>query len=257
LYRLFNIGTDSAVEIFGQSFIWFLSDCKHFPCQNFPNLESLLQDSFALLWGLTIYVIWKYQMKFKFLSAALAGLFLSFSSVVDAAPVRYDFSGDGMDGSKLSGFVVVNAEGVSAGDDLFAKISSWAFNVSLPDFGPDFGPVFGPVSLASPNEFLSPLFEGGGFRLDANGAVKEAFLCVSSDVRCVLGSSVLLAFDAGDDGLGTAQYFIPFDDNAAEFDGFLGTGLWSGPIPVPEPASLGIFTLGLLGLALRRFKKQS
>jgi hypothetical protein len=44
-------------------------------------------------------------MKFKFLSAALAGLFLSFSGVVNAGLIQYNFSGGGTGGSSASGYV--------------------------------------------------------------------------------------------------------------------------------------------------------
>jgi hypothetical protein len=248
LYRLFNIGTDSAVVIFGQFFIWFLSDCKHFPCQNFPNLESLLQDSFALLWGLTIYVIWKYQMKFKFLSAALAGLFLSFSSVVDAAPVRYDFTAFGTN-STVSGYVVVDVPtDWLDGENLFSRISDWSFEWLV---GND------RYSRTNLNGLLVNSGKGG-FQLNQDGSV----LISSIEVR-----GGIVPFETIDNILSVYPSYVILNTQGDRYTAYyldgtavragVGAGGWSGPIPVPEPSSLAIFALGIMGLALRRFKKQS
>jgi hypothetical protein len=240
------------VEIFGQSFIWFLSDCKHFPCQNFPNLESLLQDSFALLWGLTIYVIWKYQMKFKFLSAVLAGLFFSFSSLVDAAPVRYDYIGGTTEGGGITvtGYVVLGNGVTGSGVNAFGSITDWSFDWNVA--GSSFSRGFGDGALAGSTKVFS---------LDANAQVASAIFCVTVvNGGCNLPNTIVgvptsfLLFQESSD---TVWYNARVSNSgfSAVITNF--TGAWTGPVAVPEPSTLSIFALGIMGLALRRFKKQS
>jgi hypothetical protein len=253
LYRLFNIGADSALIKSGQPFIWLVSDCKHYPCHDFPNLESLLQDYFALFRGLTIYVIWKYKIKFKFLSAALAGLFLSFSAVVDAAPVRYNLDGSGVRDTKVSGYVVVDAFGSLAGDDLFDVIRDWSFEWEVE------GDVF--VRSAGGASRLTSVAPSRGFRLTAGGLVAESsgFRVEADGATCAVGAATSNCLVLGFRDFGTME-FLAFADpfSSQQFaDSYIGAFTWSAPVPVPEPSSLALVALGIMGLALRRFKKQS
>jgi hypothetical protein len=254
LYRLFNIGTDSAVEIFGQSFIWFLSDCKYYPCHDFPNLESLLQDYFALFRGLTIYVIWKYQMKFKFLSAALAGLFLTFSSVVDAAPVRYDFIGGTRPGGSVitvTGYVVLGNGVTGSGVNAFDSITDWSFDWNVA--GSSFSRGFGDGALAGGSARV--------FSLDENAQVASANFCVTVESGgCGLPSTIVgvpTSFLIIQESSATVFYNARVSGSGSFADISSVGGTWTGPVAVPEPSTLSIFALGIMGLALRRFKKQS
>jgi hypothetical protein len=238
--------------IFGRPdrpFYLFLSNCKRCPLGAFPNLESLPQDYFSRLRGLTIYAIRKYQMKFKFLSAALAGLFLSFSGVVDAAPVRYDYDGSGS-GSTVSGYVVVDAHGSASGDDMLGYISEWAFTWDVGG---------GEVSRTSQSGSLVLGPAELGFRLSDVGAVTAAGFCVGN---CNSGDFSNVPYYAA--LIMSAQPFgeyFSFTRDGVDGDTFHGegNGVWSDPvpIPVPEPSSLALVALGIMGLALRRFKKQS
>jgi hypothetical protein len=184
-------------------------------------------------------------MKFKFLSAALAGLFLSFSSVVDAAPVRYDFNGNSSTVT-ASGFVVVD-DGNPFGVDLFGSIIDWSFQWVVDLSGKQY----------SWSNATGRLWQKGppGFVLNADRSVREVLLCASGIERdCQDGPGT-----DSKAGFGVSEnYFIAYGDNG----GFLGqandlVSPWSGPFEVPEPSSLAIFALGIMGLALRRFKKQS
>jgi hypothetical protein len=54
-----------------------------------------------------------------------------------------------------------------------------------------------------------------------------------------------------------ATGYVTVEIGTVAESGIFGDAVWPGPVPVPEPSSLAIFALGIMGLALRRFKKES
>jgi hypothetical protein len=56
-----------------------------------------------------------------------------------------------------------------------------------------------------------------------------------------------------------ATGYVTVEIGTVAESGIFGDAVWPGPgpVPVPEPSSLAIFALGIIGLALRRFKKES
>jgi hypothetical protein len=189
-------------------------------------------------------------MKFKFLSAALAGLFLSFSSVVDAAPVRYDYIGGSVSsGIAVTGYVVLGNGVTASGVNAIGSITDWSFDWTVA--GSSFSRGFGDGALAG---------VATKFILGVGAQVASATFCVIFETgECSLptieggGPASYLLF--GDLGANEVYFRLNSTVPTGIFSGF--SGKWSGPVAVPEPSSLAIFALGIMGLALRRFKKQS
>jgi hypothetical protein len=189
-------------------------------------------------------------MKFKFLSAALAGLFLSFSSVVDAAPVRYDYIGGSVSsGIAVTGYVVLGNGVTASGVNAIGSITDWSFDWTVA--GSSFSGGFGDGALAG---------DATKFFLNVDEQVLEATFCVvvvngECSLLTIAGGGPVSYLLFGDFGLNTVFYRANSTVPTQSFLGFSGS--WSGPVAVPEPSSLAIFALGIMGLALRRFKKQS
>ncbi|ASP49500.1 PEP-CTERM sorting domain-containing protein [Cognaticolwellia beringensis] len=112
-------------------------------------------------------------------------------------------------------------------------------------------PLGGPVNL---NEFFTIAFvrSAGVITTHFNGVALTPFN--DSSNQAVPSANILNFFEDDTDTGGRESFvgavdFIRIHDDASTF----GTA----PINVPEPSTLAIFALGMIGLASRRFKKQS
>jgi hypothetical protein len=135
---------------------------------------------------------------------------------------------------------------------LFDSIIDWSFQWVVDQSGEQYS-----LSKATGRLWQNT----AGFVLNEDRSVRDVGLCVSGMINaCEDGAGT-----SGKAGFGVAEdYFIAYGDCVlSSFDQkFLGGAAnlvtpWSGPFEVPEPSSLAIFALGIMGLALRRFKKQS
>jgi hypothetical protein len=198
-------------------------------------------------------------MKFKFLKAACAGLILSVSAFSNAGLIT--FNGTASDGDYTSlpgsyteaGFTLTNNSGSNyfVDNDFSTNLNSWDDDVlefnSLTssqatltadgNINFDFSSAF----LGSFNSAASLTFEGffaGG------GSITQTF-------SLGLNTRALFNF-TGFNNLSSLVISAPTDGMFALMD-----DLTVSASSVPEPSTLAIFALGIIGLASRRFKKQS
>jgi hypothetical protein len=198
-------------------------------------------------------------MKFKFLKAACAGLILSVSAFSNAGLIT--FNGTASDGDYTSlpgsyteaGFTLTNNSGSNyfVDNDFSTNLNSWDDDVlefnSLTssqatltadgNINFDFSSAF----LGSFNSAASLTFEGffaGG------GSITQTF-------SLGLNTRALFNF-TGFNNLSSLVISAPTDGMFALMD-----DLTVSASSVPEPSTLAIFALGIIGLASRRFKKKS
>jgi hypothetical protein len=233
-------------------------------------------------------------MKFKFIQAAVVGLMLSVCSVANAGLIEADIYGDGsnkgytIQGSDLEwidfgeindksyDYVItqLGSSGVYAGWRLPSITEVYTM------WNAAFYKYKGQVDSYKPNNNTY-----ADFSMQDSGALFE-------DAVTILGSNSFDGFThdswglfQGVNGLAAVIYSVELGDNINNLDsvsiedsGILdmsGYGGYTGTMStllvraatviqpsqptnsVPEPSTLAIFALGLMGLASRRFKKQS
>jgi hypothetical protein len=198
-------------------------------------------------------------MKFKFLKAACAGLILSVSAFSNAGLIT--FNGTASDGGYISlpgsyteaGFTLTNNSGSNyfVDNDFSTNLNSWDDDVlefNSPTFSQatltadgninfDFSSAF----LGSFNSAASLTFEG----FFAGGGSITQTLSLGLNTRALFNFT-------GFNNLSSLVISAPTDGLFALMD-----DLTVSASSVPEPSTLAIFALGIIGLASRRFKKQS
>lgn len=188
-------------------------------------------------------------MKFKFLNVALLSLLFITSSANAGIIHNFDFSTlDISDASysegSLDGFVISFEFEDSTDFNNFNKDNLLAWTVS-----------FGSESYSVSNFYAlneESLFTQIGDDVFLNiGAAPEAYMygdyAGSNHIQVGQGYYTSLLIDLADVGGPVLKYYT-------------GSVLWVIPSTanqVPAPSTLAIFALGLIGLASRRFKKQS
>jgi hypothetical protein len=198
-------------------------------------------------------------MKFKFLKTACAGLILSVSAFSNAGLIT--FNGTASDGGYTSlpgsyteaGFTLTNNSGSNyfIDNDYATNLNSWDDDVlefnSLTssqatltadgninfDFSSAFLGSFGSAASLTFEGF----FAGGG--------------SITQTLSLGLNTRALFNF-TGFNNLSSLVISAPTDGDYALMD-----DLTVSASSVPEPSTLAIFALGIIGLASRRFKKQS
>jgi hypothetical protein len=198
-------------------------------------------------------------MKFKFLKAACAGLILSVSAFSNAGLIT--FNGTASDGDYTSlpgsyteaGFTLTNNSGSNyfVDNDFSTNLNSWDDDVlefnSLTssqatltadgNINFDFSSAF----LGSFNSAASLTFEG----FFAGGGSITQTLSLGLNTRALFNFT-------GFNNLSSLVISAPTDGFYALMD-----DLTVSASSVPEPSTLAIFALGIIGLASRRFKKKS
>ncbi|WP_297818509.1 PEP-CTERM sorting domain-containing protein [uncultured Paraglaciecola sp.] len=76
---------------------------------------------------------------------------------------------------------------------------------------------------------------------------------VSTNICAI--SVVAVCANTGHEAFFATTTFLQGTTSLSSFES--GLASWSGPTSEPEPSTLAIFALGIIGLASRRFKKQS
>ena len=210
-------------------------------------------------------------MKFKLLNAALAGIILSASCLVNVANaelINIDFSGVG--GTLTDGTTYTLAGGYSTFGNGF-RISNETLVITfsntvnfqilsnssdahawnnIADGTVDFGVTGGTLGLLADPD--SEIFSTVG---DGTANLEFSFRYEGSGPKGPHGDDYIAANQNWIVGGTTTSTLIithtPNIPNTSSFE-ILAEG-----VSVPEPSTLAIFVLGMIGLASRRFKKQA
>jgi hypothetical protein len=192
------------------------------------------------------------------LKAAVAGLVLSISGFANATLITLDF--DSLAGSG-GGTVAPNS-------DFIPYIISFDQEISLySGFNPSFGGSG--VNVAANSENFASTVTGSFFQTvnslslrvgDTGGDLDTVRLEVYDVFNSLITSTSFTsesAFDLSVAGIGIKSFaIIDVNDSLIVFD----TLVYNTEAPIvddiPEPSTLAIFALGIMGLASRRFKKQ-
>ncbi|WP_340678896.1 PEP-CTERM sorting domain-containing protein, partial [Paraglaciecola sp.] len=186
----------------------------------------------------------------KYVKTAVVGLILMFSSLANASLINYDLVltadsdftsfGGGFAGDQFFGTFSIDESLVNGVTVYDPNLTGSLLFMSI-DIG---GTIFSDVSTK---------IYSNGLRFMGGPLLDISFLLVNdnNDQLSVLtdfgGSSSWWAIEGatGDNSLGgnTFGFSVVFNKSGASTD-------------VPAPATLALFTLGLLGLAARRFKNQ-
>jgi hypothetical protein len=189
-------------------------------------------------------------MNIKMLKAALAGLVLSVSGFANAGLI---FSNVSYDASSISFTVEGDLSGYSTPNQNFG------FGIEY------YGDVWAGVSTPASNSWSSSIFDS--FSISDNGFTgvwsgynsdePYSWSHYNGDLTGAVVSSKTITLTLGDNYLNTSALNPHFDF----IWGWAGdeqsnTVLHSHTTQVPEPSTLAIFALGIMGLASRKFKKQ-
>jgi len=201
----------------------------------------------------------KNTMNIKMLKAALAGLVLSISGFANAGLIININDNGGFAEFSLSGSDVLTSSGlmyngfwISAGaiPNIWATPGDNAFQITS---------GFGSHTFGGNNVAINDLWRGhnsgiNSYALGLRGGSPNTQLAGTS----ISISGVFLtnmAFSNFNTGFYTTSLLGPHGSKATLRDGItLNIG---NQIQVPEPSTLAIFALGIMGLVSRRFKKKS
>jgi hypothetical protein len=198
-------------------------------------------------------------VKFKFLNAVFAGFTLTVSCFANAGLITFNGTASDGDFTALpgtyaeAGYTLANNSGsnyfldndyntnLSAWDDDVLEFnSSTSSQVTLTADGNinfDFSSAFLGSAISAASLTFEGFFDGGG----------------SITQTLSLGLNTRAQFNfAGFTNLSSLVISAPTDGDFAIMD-----DLSVSASSIPEPSSLAIFALGMIGLASRRFKKQS
>jgi len=222
-------------------------------------------------------------MKFKFLKMAFAGLVLSVSGFASAGIIVHtsDFIND-VDISNFNGFESILNDGTfftggsgpyiedlisvsqingDAGNDIWVASNFWTgFEGNYGWYPNGGGTGYTLIELASGSEFNNI-----GFNYGSGGGASNILFELFNDGALVL---------QGNESLLSTLNYLGFSgggfDEIRIRDNYSSSNFYSGAqtlaidsikigasVDVPEPSTLAIFALGMIGLASRRFKKQS
>lgn len=212
-------------------------------------------------------------MKFKFLNTALVGLILSVSSLADAALIDIEYSFDGTNMTLINGPDLF-AQSIAVGDVLTLTYTAEGAS-SYWDFS-NVGSVFG-NNLGFLSDSFATRSSQGAYEVKLDGvSILSNVYNISSQSSVHLGpnnidySSVtsLDSFSISYEMLSTSNV----NNNIGSYNG--GANSWQvwdlfglnqhgasfvyvedQSTSVPEPSTLAIFALGMIGLASRRYKK--
>jgi len=198
-------------------------------------------------------------MKFKFLKAAVVGAVLSVSGFANSALVLLvDLTvEDQLTISATSGLSLATVSGSdTVGFSLMDLLGSSGFSDTL---------VSGSLTSANQTSNGSPILSnsGGSNNLNVWGITDDPFMTFTAGSLAFSGQVMtnvdaatyanLLAGQISGDVLAPFDNFIVTDESQASL-----IGTWERVVQdVPEPSTLAIFALGLMGLASRRFMKKS
>jgi hypothetical protein len=186
-------------------------------------------------------------MKIKFLNTAVAGLVLSISCLVNFANA----------GVILSDSTAVNTSGqdYSRTFDVtgFEDYKNLVFTVN----------ARGDYGLDEYNEFIKFLIDGtsfGNYRYDTIGVTSFTGPTGDDKFDIIIDFTFTVSDIDWNNFASDSQVSIQWDNsaNVGSAPGFyVNYSLSGNPAPVPEPATLAIFALGMIGLASRRLNKKS
>jgi hypothetical protein len=217
-------------------------------------------------------------MKLKFLQAAVAGLILSVSSIANAGIIDIDFTIDGDTYSDPWTISNNSTDGVLLESFVFdlRPIATYCYDTGLVSgcrgsTGPNFSPVSGDIETGFINAIVTN--EVGG--LDFNDFLQINFfdfgfgdtfswsLDVDSSASVsvygneLIGSTVYAQMSDGNVYYGNLETIAGNSDASRFVISHVSDKQLKDIIhDVPEPSTLAIFALGIMGLATRRFKKQ-
>ncbi len=205
-------------------------------------------------------------MKFNCFKGTFAGLVFIVSSIAQAGLINADYqtAGDGLamyddstglqwlDLSVTSGVAINNAENQFQGYRL-ATFNEWLgiFNQFFPDYvddGAGQADSHGSGSNSGYNDGHTQMLQ---LLSSSNGSSSWSYGFIKEGGTTKLGGSYV-------SGTHYHTYRNAYNYNYTNDSGIGGWGVYMVKnVDVPEPSTLAIFALGIMGLASRRFKKQS
>tara|TARA_R110000744_G_scaffold20143_12_gene52948 strand:+ start:964 stop:1671 length:708 start_codon:yes stop_codon:yes gene_type:complete len=221
-------------------------------------------------------------MNIKMLKAAVAGLVLSVSGFANAGLIEHISNGDFETGD-FTGWNVVNTGSGSwnINDGTFGtafgtnQSIGGLYDVVSTQAGPGFHNLYQDVLLS--NSFDSLILSWDD-RIQSNAPFSDPNQEWRVLIEDITGSLIYEVYstDPGDTNPQVGPNLRSYDltstlssyagqnirvsfeqqDNAANFSATLDNVSFTSTVNVPEPSTLAIFALGIMGLASRRFKKQ-
>jgi hypothetical protein len=192
------------------------------------------------------------QMKFKLLKAIFVGAILTFTTIANAGLIHYNNTTDTWTYSDFAktniGNYIFNGNGELAGDGgtIIGGGSHFLWQAGTNGGGA------GVWNWSSYTDYYFP----SGYQVEVVGA--QWTNLEARDIN--RGSGVLGLQLLNSTYVGASMAEGQKLDGVFTYDTSSGSATWSykaNNVDVPEPSTLAIFALGMIGLASRRFKKQS
>ena len=209
-------------------------------------------------------------MKFKFLQAAVTGLALSVSSVASAGVIDIDFLVDGDTYTQPWAISNNSTDGVLLESFVFdlRPLNTYCYDISRNDCNSSYGVNFQSVSGSGATGFLAANVtdEPGGpnnkdfLQINFNDFGQGETFTWDIDVDSTANSTVY-----GNELIGSTAYAQMSDGNTyfGSLEAIAGNSDASRFVissvvstDVPEPTTLAIFALGIMGLGARRIKNK-